>query len=710
MTKYQALFIYFVLFTCLSYAVDFPPNQQYADYTPQNSGKTGIIEMPNARVMDDWRVRANFNYGEPFIYYGIAIAPFPRLEMNFRMTQTQGVPGFGVEDGYGDYKDKAIDLKFLLVREDEFFPAIAIGLDDITGTALYTSKYIALSKRIGFLDVTGGYAIGRMGGSDISEFYNIRDGKNASIQFLSSTSLKGNFFAGVEAHLTPDIALKAEYSPIDYAQDQVNAFNRGLVEAPASNFNFGLTYNLTDKLNLSANFERGNSFSLGFRMLFPFDKEGLYPHEPDLKWRATQKVKDDFSHKNDKELIDGLANEVAAERFANVDIALHKNKVWVGIENAKYNSDAKALGRAADVIDEVAPEKIDTLYLALKYRGIEHTAIEIDRKELQDIKRDISNSEEDMRHYVKIYSSPKTAFENFSEGANVEKSEPIGSDTFTFIYRPHFQTFLNAKDNPFVYRLTWLLGYQWNPWDGAMIQHRFRVPIASTMGDIADKTLEPETLATRTDVLKYQQYEKVQMNDLSIDQVISLPFDSLGRASVGYFEAAYAGWVAEWYKPIFEGRYGIGLEYQKVKKREVDDFFALKEQSFDARFLNLYADISRDFGISASLKIGQFLAGDEGWKLTISRQYKDFVLGAYIAKTDTSIFSSQENRDYTDMGIFISVPLSVVKNQNVKGSLGYGLSAWTRDVAQTVNQPISLVGTKMHNGYRLQNEIGNFKE
>lgn len=698
-----------IFFISFSYAADFPLNQRYPDYTAQNSGKTGIIEMPNARVMDDWRVRANFDYGNPFMYYGVTIAPFPRLEMNFRITQIRGVPGFTVADGYGDYKDKAIDLKFLLVKEDDVFPAVALGLDDITGTALYSSKYIALSKRIGFLDITGGYAIGRMGGYATREYIQANSTDNA-IDFLTSTSLKGSFFAGIEAHLTPDIALKAEYSPIDYSKDRANAFARGLVEAPASDFNFGITYNLTDKLNLSANFERGNSYSLGFKMLFPFAKEGLYPHEPDTKWRASTKVKNDFRQKNDKELIDGLANEVAAERFSNVDVALNHNKAWIGFDNTRYNSDTQALGRAADTIDEVAPEKINTLYLALKYRGMEYSAIEIDRSELKDIKKKIANSDEEMQNYIQVYSNPNNAFEKFSDKKDIQKSESIASDKFTFVHRPHLQSFLNAKDNPFVYRLTWLLGYQLNPWDGAMIQHRFRFPITSTMNDISDKTLEPENLATRTDVLKYQQYNKVQMNDLTLDQVFPLPFDSIGKASLGYFEAAYAGYTGEWYKPLFEGKYGIGLEYQKVWKREVDDFFKLSEQNFEAKFVNFYAVLSEDFGLSTSLKVGQFLAGDKGWKLTLTRQYKDFTIGAYLAKTDTSIFSSQENRDYVDKGIFITVPLSVVKNQNLKGNLHYGLSAWTRDVAQSVSQPTSLVGTKIYNGYRLKNELGDFKE
>lgn len=702
------LILVYLVFSSILYATNIPLNQHYTDYTPQNSGKTGIIEMPNARVMDDWRIRGNFSYNNPFVYYGMALSPLPRLEMNFRMTQIQGVPGFTPEDAYGDYKDKAIDIKFLLSREDEVWPAIVLGVDDITGTALYSSKYIALSKRVRYLDLTAGYAIGRMGGYNVSEYVSLNSADRA-MDFLASTELKGSPFFGLEAHVTPELVIKAEYSPVDYQKDKANAFKAGLAEEPSSHFNYGISYAISDKLNLSANFERGNSFSIGVNMQFPFAKEGLYPHEPDPRWRASQKVKSDYTQKSEDDLSQSLANEVAAEKLSNVDVALHKNKLWVSLENPRYNSDVQALGRAADTIDEVVPEQYDTLYLALKYRNFEHSVIKVDRQELKEMKRHFV-SDEEMKRNIEVYSSPQKAYEEFSEGDVLKKTDTIGGKSFVFVHRPHLQTFLNAKDNPFVYRFTWLAGYRWFPWDGAMIQQRMRIPLLSTMDEIADKTLEPEALATRTDVLKYQQYDKIQMNDFSFDQILSLPFESLGRVSLGYFEAAYVGYGAEWYKPLSNGHYGIGIEYQKVHKREIDDFFGIKDQEFDAKFINFYAELYPELGISATLKVGQFLAGDTGYKLSLSRTFKGFTIGAYIAKTDTSIFTSQENKDYIDKGIFISIPLSTVTNKNVQGNLHYGLSAWTRDVAQVATQPSSLVGTGLHNSFKLQSNIEEFKD
>ncbi|MCK9162614.1 MAG: YjbH domain-containing protein [Arcobacteraceae bacterium] len=692
---------------------NFPLNQPFSDYSAQNSGKTGIIEMPNARVMDDWRIRLNYHYNKPFDYFGLAISPLPRLETNFRITKIKTIYGFSAADGYGSYKDKAIDLKFLLSKEDELLPAVAIGFDDITGTGLYASKYLVLSKRRDFVDLSMGYALGRMGGEDLSKYYG-KHSKDSSFDFIKSTQVSGgSFFYGAEFHINPDLSFKIERSTIDYNLDKKNAFhkNSGISE-PKNKFNFGFSYNLDSQSNIAINFERGNSIAIGYRLSFGFERQGLYYLQDDPKWRANENVKEFYKTLDNHDLAKKLAYEVSAEKLSNVDVKLKENRVWVGIENPTYDTDSKAMGRAADVVDEVAPKKIEKLYITLKNRNIEHSVAKINRQDVKYIKNGIISSKQELDEALEFSNEVKLNYEEFlgSDSSLDGESEVVGSKYINFIHRPHLQTFLNAKDNPLVYRFTWLVGTRANLWDGMQFRTRFRIPIASSMNKIVDKTLEPEGSATRTDVLQYQQYKKVQLNDLTLDQVVPFVYNSYARASVGYFEAAYAGYSLEWYKPIDGGRFGIGLEYTDVRKRKVDDMLALKKQKFDTKFVNLYANLFPELGIWASLKLGEFLAGDKGGKLTFARTYKGYTVGAYIAKTDTSIFTSSENRDYIDKGIFVSVPLSLFTHRKSKGTLGYGLSAWTRDVAQSVAQPNSLVGSPYGNIYSIKQNLEDFKE
>lgn len=684
------------------------PNQANQDYSAQNSGKTGLIEMPNARVMEDWHVRPFWSYGDPFIYYGVAIAPLPRVEINLRMTQVQGISGFSDSDGYGQYKDKAIDLKVLLSKEDRILPAIAIGFDDIHGTALYASKYIVATKRIDFIDLSAGYALGRIGGEDLRK-YGTNFNDDRGIDFLTSTDFGGgSFFGGIEAHLTPELTLKAEYSPIDYRLDNINPFNTGMSDMPKTDINIGLKYKLTDKLTLSANAERGNSMSFGVNMTIPFRDQALYDHAPDPKWRATQGTKERFASQNDANLSDTIANEIVAERYSNVQVAVNERKVWASVENPKYNSNMKALGRVADIIDEVTPERVDDLYLSLKQSDLEYAVLHLRRDEIKKLKAD---KQAELAESAIIFSDDVDGmYEEFSEGKEVYKSDSIAGKKFAWLFKPSLQSYLNDKDNPLTYKFSFLLGARYETAPGGFIYSRFRFPLYNTTDAISLKTLEPEGTATRTDSLKYMQYNGIQMQDMAIDQTVKLPWNIYGRGEIGYFEPAYGGMDVELYRPFNGGRFGIGVEYQYAKKRQVDDFFGFEKVHFEGKFVNLFANLVPELGIKTTLKAGEFFAGDKGVSWTLMRDFKDFTMGAFITKTSSDVFSAPENKGYMDKGIFLNIPISTISPKYIRGGLNYSLKPWTRDVAQYANQVNSLVGLDPANVFEMRSQIDDFKE
>jgi hypothetical protein len=160
-----------------------------ANYT----GNTGVFETPNARLMSDWSMRMFINRDLPFTYYGLAITPLPFLEVNYHMTQIDGIAGFSDSDGYGDYKDKSLSLKLLLNKESDFLPSIVLGGEDIWGTGLYTSKYFTMSKNISYFDLTVGYAKGRLGGQQVSSIgaSNSGSAENNAFSFMKELDWGG---------------------------------------------------------------------------------------------------------------------------------------------------------------------------------------------------------------------------------------------------------------------------------------------------------------------------------------------------------------------------------------------------------------------------------------------------------------------------------------------------------------------------------------
>ncbi|MFZ2889655.1 YjbH domain-containing protein, partial [Sulfuricurvum sp.] len=440
----------------------------------------------------------------------------------------------------------------------------------------------------------------------------------------------------------------------------------------------------------------------------PFHDEGLYPHEPDPRWRAIAGTPERFERYDDRNLSLILADEIAVERYSNVQVAVNDTKVWASIENPKYNSPIKALGRVADILDETAPRRIDDFYIALKQSDLEYSVLNVSRHDIRKIKSDPQTQISEKT--LSFSEDTEESYQQFSGEKEIYKTDTIGGKNFAWLFKPSLQTYLNDKDNPLTYKISLLGGGRYQTLPGGFMYGRLRFPIANTTDSVGLKTLEPASSATRTDSLKYIQYNGVQLQDLVYDQVVKLPWNFYGRGEIGYFEAAYGGMDVELYRPIAGGRYGIGVEYQTVQKRLVDDLFGFEDVRFQGKFINLFANLYPPLGIKAKAKVGEFFAGDRGIHLTFLREFKHFTMGAFITKTDTDVFQSESNRGYMDKGVFLSIPLSTIAPKKIRGSLSYSLKPWTRDVAQYASQLNSLVGLHPSNVFEMNENRDEFKE
>lgn len=678
-----------------------------SDYLPSYNGNTGILETPNARIMPDWHMRAFFNIDKPFTYYGVGGTPLPFLEANLHITQLDGIAGFSNISSYGEYKDKSANIKLLLSEETDIFPAIAIGGDDIWGTALYTSKYIVASKRVSYFDFTLGYAKGRLGGEAVNSTASGNSGSsgNSAFNFIKNTEfLGGKPFGSVVFYATPNLSLMAEYSSIDYTKDRasVNPFTSGKnYELPKSDFNFGAKYKLSDNSNLVVSYQRGNTFSFGYNYQFGFDRTGAFEHEPDPKWKADKKKKKEYENLSEKELSDKLSNEVASESFRDVQTSVYKNKIWSEIENTRYNNDIQAIGRAISTIDEVAPKEYDTIYMTLKEKNTKLKTVKVNRTEFNLFENyKLSNSY--MKKAIVIDNDSEKLHEEFSEGNEVYKTEKNGFKRFEYYIGPKFKTYLNAPDKPFAMKASLQAKMDLDLGAGFYLNANIEQPFYNTIKDIPSSSLgEKNELSIRSGMVDYYKYDDTQLEKLTLAHVRNLPFNTLGKVELGYFDYAFAGVDFEVAKTFFDDRVSLGLQYQKVKKRVVDNLFELYDDySYDAKFLNASFLISPKYNIFLGLKYGEFLAGDRGVRVDITRSYKNFTLGLYATFTNSKeVFTNPENKGYIDKGIYLKVPLEVFTYKNLKGLLDYGISPWTRDVGQYAGTSFNL--------YRLNSSENN---
>ncbi|MDP2267875.1 MAG: YjbH domain-containing protein, partial [Deltaproteobacteria bacterium] len=163
-----------------------------------NWGGTGIMEIPTARVMRAGRYRFGASQIDPYRTYYFAVTPLEGLEIGGRVTEVIGVPA--LLSGYGNTKDKAIDVKYRFLTEGKWLPAVAVGIMDPHGTRIYPAQYLVASKQLYPFDFTVGFGNGRYGKQPLPG-----QGEGIAVEiFTDNASWRqdGQFFWGVQFALS----------------------------------------------------------------------------------------------------------------------------------------------------------------------------------------------------------------------------------------------------------------------------------------------------------------------------------------------------------------------------------------------------------------------------------------------------------------------------------------------------------------------------
>ncbi|PIV06778.1 MAG: hypothetical protein COS57_02155, partial [Syntrophobacterales bacterium CG03_land_8_20_14_0_80_58_14] len=226
---------------------------------PANWGGTGLMEIPTARVMRQGRFRFGASQVDPYRSYSFAITPLEGLEIDGRVTEVIGVPA--LLSGYGNTKDKAIDLKYRVLPEGKWWPAIAVGIMDPHGTRIYPSQYLTANKQFYPFDFTIGFGNGRFGKQPLPS-----QGEGIAVEmFTDNASWRqdGQFFWGVQFALSEEVTLMAEYNPIRYeAQTGDPAQAKYFTDAVTSKYNFGLRWRPWNWLEADLSWQRGNQIGV----------------------------------------------------------------------------------------------------------------------------------------------------------------------------------------------------------------------------------------------------------------------------------------------------------------------------------------------------------------------------------------------------------------------------------------------------------------
>lgn len=265
----------------LALALASPATAQTWDRPTLNfRGMPGIVDMPSAHHFND--ADGAISYGE--FFDGIQRSTFhfqilPRISGAFRYSE---IFGAGAE-----VQDRSFDLRFLLLEEGRYRPAITLGLQDFLGTGVMSGEYLVATKTIGRFRATAGLGWGRFGSNGGFENPLAVFDDRFKTRPTGTTGLGGNvesdrffrgdaaFFGGVQYLATDNLVLSAEYSSDAYTREVTTyGFER------KSDFNYAATWRFDNGVDATVAWLYGST--LGLQLAYNFNPKTAAPPQATL--------------------------------------------------------------------------------------------------------------------------------------------------------------------------------------------------------------------------------------------------------------------------------------------------------------------------------------------------------------------------------------------------------------------------------------------
>jgi len=617
------------------------------------------MEIPTARLLKENTYRLGAGQIYPYRYYYVALSPFKWMEFDGRITEIMGVAALG--SGYGNYKDKAFDVKFRLLEEGMYTPQIALGIMDPQGTRKYPSQYIVASKQIYPFDFTIGFGNGRFGKVPLASS---DETFKAEIVTDPMGWLKDSqFFGGIQFSPSEKYSFMVEYNPIRYEKQTADPAQAVYFQkAVPSKLNFGFRWKPFKWSEIDVTYQRGNEVGVSVSTLFELGKPLIPIYDPPYK----EKKEDVFNPLEER-----LEKALRASGFRNVGVRVSWDSLKIEAENEKYFYAPRAISVILRLVAGIAPKRIEKIDIVLTQYGIPLLEFSTLREDISELYREKLTRDEflflsDIN--TKVYKSPDM---------DIKYRKWI-----EYGLKPSFETLLNDPNHFFMYRLGLAGWINLHPWEGLSLIAGLEVYPLNTV----KSSVEPIDNPVRSDIFLYKD-KNVNMSRLMAEQLFKTDHEVYGKVAAGYLEVEYAGVDVEFAKPLLDGRILIGVGGSAVRKRDPDNVFRLREDMYtkvyNTAFFNTRLNLP-EIDMWFDVKTGRFLGGDIGSVVTVGKNINGLLIYGWYSFTNTNVFTDQYNRGYHDKGIGVSIPMRLFDGTDSKTAYAYSVSPWTRDVGQDI--------------------------
>ncbi len=580
-----------------------------------NHGVIGLINMPTARFYDEQSHGLTIYDGTPDQKITLSSSPYDWLEASLFYTNIQGLPYPGYE--YQDYKDKGFNVK-LRLKEQGNFPAVAIGVMDIAGTGLYSSEYIITSYGINNIDMHFGLGWGTLNGSKdtiknplgyISDNFKNRptETEGQGGQFQPSRYFSGQTaspFYGVSYALNDKTLFKIE-------KDTTLTTDTLDYKKAKSNYSVGIDYALNENFVVGFSVERGSTASLKF----------IYKSSPKNSYQK-------YKYQNQEQ------NSNNEDQYQNLITNLERNGIGVN----KVIETANSIG--------------------LELTQFTHSNLQVVEEIIKQAGKD-SGIEKDIKKNLKIVNLDAiTEFDDsFEENSNLiyEREKKSQFNTKTGL---KFRPFIASREEFFKGALLLENDSEYIILDNLMLNVNLKYSLADNFDDLRYPPLNTFPAQVRSDIKQYLKNmdEGILIGRAQIDYFISPHKDHHLMFTGGILEDMFSGFGFEYLYFKNDTNYSVGFELFNAKKRDYDWGFGTLDYQNVTGHLNFHY---RNYGLipfDMKLSYGEYLAGDVGTTIELSRSYDNgMVFGVFASNTDVS--EEQFGEGSFDKGIFFNIPI-----------------------------------------------------
>ena len=584
-----------------------------------NHGVIGLINIPNARFYDEAAYGITIYDGTPDQKLTMTSFPYDWMEASFFYTNIQGKSYCDLSSDpvcQQDYKDKGFNFKIRL-KEEGLWPAIAIGINDIAGTGLYSSEYIVGSYGINKTDFHFGIGWGLLNGSN-KNFKNplgyLYDGFNYRPEIIEDQG--GQFqpdryfsgetaspFFGLSHAITKNLLFKFEHD---------STITPGLIgyEIAHKKFSFGIDYAINNNFTIGLSSERGNYTSLKF----------IYKNNPKKSIPEYEYKRAEFKDTDNK--------------YAK----LIKNIEANGIGVNKIIESPKAIGLELTQFIHPNLDIVEEIIRSASYDADINMPI---KKELRiaNLQGVSEYNKEFQQNSLLIYQ--RSSKRSFNTKTNLS-----------------FRPYLASRESFFKGALLLENNSELIIKDNFFFSTNLKYSIVDNFDDL---TVPPDftyPAQVRTDIKDYLRSfgDGVFIGRAQFDYHLTPKKNHHLMVSAGILEEMFSGYGFEYLYFRQDSNYAFGFEIFDVIKRDYEMRFGMLDYKNVTGSANFYYRNYNIFPFDAKVSYGEYLAGDEGVTFEISRSFLNGTkFGVFATFTDVS--SEQFGEGSFDKGIFFNIPV-----------------------------------------------------